>query len=122
LLAVLGALYSPNVRAVAVRNGLAGFASILDTAFDYVPADVTVPGFLEVGDLADVEATLSPTPMLLEDLIDAQDRLVGEPVLKSQLQPVYDAYGKTAANLSVRSGDGGPHVSEWLISHLEAGR
>jgi dienelactone hydrolase len=122
LLAVLGALYSPNVRAVAVRNGLTGFASILDTAFDYVPADVTVPGFLEVGDLADVEAALSPTPMLLEDLIDAQDRLVGEPVLKSQLQPVYDAYGKAAANLSVRSGDGGSHVSEWLISHLEAGR
>jgi hypothetical protein len=122
LLAVLGALYSPNVRAVAVRNGLAGFASILDTAFDYVPADVTVPGFLEVGDLADVEATLSPTPMLLEDLIDAQDRLVAEPVLKTQLQPVYDAYGRAPANLSVRSGDGGPHVSEWLISHLEAGR
>jgi hypothetical protein len=81
-----------------------------------------VPGFLEVGDLADVEATLSPTPMLLEDLIDAQDRLVAEPVLKTQLQPVYGAYGRASANLSVRSGDGGPHVSEWLISHLEAGR
>jgi dienelactone hydrolase len=120
LLAVLGALYSPNVRAIAVRNGLAGYASILDSAFNYVPADVTVPGFLEIGDLADVEATLSPMPMLLEDLIDAKDRLVAEGDLRSQLQPLYDAYGKASANLSVRSGEDGSHVVEWLASHLQA--
>ncbi len=118
LLAVLGALYSPSVQAIAVRNGLAGYASILDSAFDYIPADVTVPGFLEVGDLADVEATLSPMPMLLEDLIDAKDRLVPEGDLRSQLQPLHDAYGKNPANLSVRSGQDGSHVSEWLVSHL----
>ena len=123
LLAVLGALYSPSVQAIAVRNGLAGYASILDSAFDYIPADVTVPGFLEVGDLADVEATLSPMPMLLEDLIDAKDRLVPEGDLRSQLQPLHDAYGKNPANLSVRSGQDGSHVSEWLVSHLgRAGR
>jgi hypothetical protein len=120
LLAILGALYTPNVRAVAVRNGLAGYSSILDSAFDYIPADVIVPDLLTVGDLADVEATLSPTPMLLEDPIDAKNRLVAAGDLKSQLQPVYDAYGKATANLSIRSGEGSSHVSEWLVSHLRA--
>jgi len=120
LLAVLGALYSPNVQAVAVRNGLVGYASILDSAFDYIPADITVPGFLEVGDLADVEATLSPMPLLLEDLIDAKDRLVPEGDLRNQLQPLTDAYTKAPAHLSVRSGQDGSHVSEWLASHLGA--
>ena len=120
LLAVLGALYSPNVQAVALRNGLVGYASILDSAFDYIPADITVPGFLEVGDLADVEATLSPMPLLLEDLIDAKDRLVPEGDLRNQLQPLTDAYTKAPAHLSVRSGQDGSHVSEWLASHLGA--
>jgi hypothetical protein len=63
LLAVLSALYDPSVRAIAIRNGLAGYASILDDAFAYVPVDITVPGFLEAGDLADVEAALAPKPM-----------------------------------------------------------
>ena len=62
LLAVLGALYEPNVRTIAVRNGLAGYASLLDDAFVYIPADITVPGFLESGDLTDVEAALAPRP------------------------------------------------------------
>jgi len=70
LLAILGALYDPNVRAIAVRNGLANYSSILDDSFVYVPADITVPGFLEAGDIADVEAALAPKPMLLKDLIE----------------------------------------------------
>jgi hypothetical protein len=120
LLAVLGALYDPNVLAIAVRNGLASYSSILDDAFAYIPADIIVPGFLEAGDLADVEATLSPTPMLLEDLIDAKDRVVPERDLRNQLQPLYDAYSKALASLSVRSGEDGSQVGEWLVSHLEA--
>jgi len=64
------------VRTIAVRGGLAGCASILDDSFTYIPADVTVPGFLEAGDLADVEASLSPMPILLEDLIDGKNRLI----------------------------------------------
>jgi len=76
LLAILGALYDPNVRAIAVRNGLANYSSILDDSFVYVPADITVPGFLEAGDIADVEAALAPKPMLLKDLIEGKNRLV----------------------------------------------
>ena len=120
LLAVLGALYTPSVRAIAVRNGLVGYASLLDSAFDYIPADVIIPDLLNIGDLADIEATLSPTPMLLEDLIDAQDRVVPQSDVQSRLRPLYDSYGKGSPNLSVRTGESGTHVSEWLVSHLHA--
>jgi dienelactone hydrolase len=118
LLAVLGALYEPNVRTIAVRNGLAGYLSILDDAFVYVPADVTVPGFLEAGDLADVEAALAPRPMLLEDLIDGKDRVVPEHDLRGQLEPLYGAYREAPSHLSIRSGQGSSQVAAWLAAHL----
>lgn len=45
LLALLGALYDEHVRVIAVRGGLASYSSVLDGAFAYVPADITVPAF-----------------------------------------------------------------------------
>ncbi len=118
LLAVLGALYDPNVRIVAVNRGLASYASILDDAFAYVPADITIPGFLEAGDLADVEAALAPKPMLLEDLTDGKNRLVPERDLREQLQALYSAYREAPGNLSVRSKPGPSTVTEWLLARL----
>jgi len=118
LLAVLGTLYDPIVRTVAVNGGLASFESILDDAFFYVPADLTVPGFLEAGDLADVEAALAPKPMLLENLVDSKNRLVPEHDLQDRLQPLYNAYREAPGNLSVRSEPGPSKVAEWLLAHL----
>ncbi len=118
LLALLGALYDDNVRAVAVRGGLVSYASILDDAFAYVPADVTVPGFLEAGDLADVEAMLAPTPLLLEDLIDAKNRLVPENAVRAELEPLMRRYGIERANVSVRSGKDMSQAAEWLKEQL----
>jgi hypothetical protein len=117
LLAILGALFDPNVRAIAVRNGLASFNSILSDAFLYVPADIVVPGFLEAGDIADVAATLAPTPILLEDLIDGKNRLVSANDLRPQLDPLFRAYRETPANLTVLSGEPSP-VAAWLLAHL----
>jgi len=117
LLAVLGALYDPNVRAIAVRNGLVSYASILDDAFVYVPADITVPGLLEAGDVADMEAALAPKPMLLDDLIDGKNRLVSASDFRGQLDPVYRAYREIPANLTIRSNERSL-VAEWLLSHL----
>jgi hypothetical protein len=51
---------------------------------------------------------------------EKKDRLVAERDLRSRLQPLYDAYGKASANLSVRSGEDGSHVGEWLALHLQA--
>jgi dienelactone hydrolase len=118
LLAILGALYDDHVRTLAVRNGLASYSSILEDAFAYVPPDITVPGFLEVGDLADVEAALAPTPILLEDLIDGKDRLISAADLRTQLAPLHKAYRDAPENLSVRSGATSSEMTEWLLAHL----
>jgi hypothetical protein len=101
-----------------VNGGLVSFESVLDDAFSYVPADVTIPGFLETGDLADIEAALAPRPMLLEGLIDGKDRLVSERDLKGELQPLYGAYHEAPANLSVPHEQQTSEIPEWLLAHL----
>jgi cephalosporin-C deacetylase-like acetyl esterase len=118
LLAIFGALYEPQVRTVVVNGGLVSFESVLDDAFSYVSADVTIPGFLEAGDLADVEAALAPRPMLLGGLIDGRNRLISERDLRGQLQPLYDAYHEAPTNLSVRHEQDPSGIPEWLLAHM----
>ena len=118
LLAALGALYEPDVRTVAIRNGLAGYSSVLDDAFEYVPADAIVPGFLEVADLADVEAALAPRLLLMEDTVDAKDRLLSADRAHLLLRPLTDGYRSVPSHLSVRNGDQPMGVAEWLAGHL----
>ncbi|MGI8959456.1 MAG: hypothetical protein ACR2IV_06815, partial [Bryobacteraceae bacterium] len=118
LLALLGALYDTNLRAVVLRGGLASFSSVLDDAFAYVPADITISGFLEIGDLTDVAATLAPTPMLLEDLIDGKNRLITAHELRAQIEPLLKAYLGSPANLAIRSGEQSSQIPAWLLAHL----
>jgi len=118
LLALLGALYEPRVRAVAVNGGLVSFASVLDDNFSYVPQDAIIPGILEAGDLADVEAALAPRALRLNGLVDGLDRLVPETLLKEQLRPVQDAYHGAPSALAVAESPGsGP--ADWFVKHLE---
>jgi dienelactone hydrolase len=120
LLALLGALYEDRVGAIAVDGGLAGYLSVLDDRFAYVPADVIVPGVLEAGDIADVAARLAPRPILMEGLVDGRNRLIPEVALKDQLAPLFEAYGKTLpAALTVRAGKSSSNVAEWFRAHLE---
>jgi hypothetical protein len=118
LLAILGGLYDSDVRTIALRNGLVSFSSILDDAFAYVPADAIVPGFLEIADLADVEAALAPRPLLLDDLIDAKNRVISDDSRRSALKPLFDGYRAAPASLTVRSGRPEGEVAEWLAAHL----
>jgi len=92
VIGLLAALYEPSIRAVALNGGLVSFASILDETYSYVPQDVVVPGILEAGDLADVEAALAPRPLRLTGLVDGLDRLLSEITLRQQLRPAEDAY------------------------------
>ena len=73
LLALLGALFEPDVFAVVARGMFAGYASILKNRFCYVPHDVIVPGALTVGDLCDIASALSPRPLRLEALVDGRN-------------------------------------------------
>jgi dienelactone hydrolase len=118
MLALLTALYEPTVRAVAVRGGLISFTSILEDAFAYIPADITVPGFLEAGDLADVEVAIAPRPLLLENLIDGKNRMVAETQARDELRPVSEAYRSAQGNFELRADQQASSIAGWLAGHL----
>ena len=105
LLALLGGLYCPGVKAVHVRGGLVSYQSILESPFLYVPHDVIIPGLLTVGDLDDVAAALAPRPLRLEALVDGRNRLVSSQRLRQEYPLTRIAYqgggfsmGSEAAN------------------------
>lgn len=119
LMALLGALYEPSIHAVEVNGGLVSFTSVLDDTFTYVPQDVIIPGILEVGDLADIEAALEPRPLRLTGLVDGLDRLVPEAQLKQHLKPVEDAYQNgSAAVLAISSEASSTGSAVWFQKHL----
>jgi hypothetical protein len=117
LLAILGALYEPDVRAVAAVRGLVAYLSLLDDPFAYVPNDVIVPGILEVADIADIAAAIAPRPLLLSSLVDARNRMASESMLRAQLAPVYAAWKSNPGRLLIRQ-DSGQGAAEWLRTQL----
>src|SRR5207249_6489375 len=88
LLALLTALYEPEVAAVATRRGLASFLSVLDDRFLYLPLDVIVPGILEAGDLPDIAAAIAPQPVLVQAAVDGRNRPLTLEEMKVKAAPV----------------------------------
>src|SRR5262249_10968592 len=76
LLALFGALYENDVRAVYIRGGLSGYWSYLQSPFGYLPHDAIIPGALTQGDLCDVATGLAPRPLRMEHMIDGRNREV----------------------------------------------
>lgn len=89
-LALLGALFDEEVRAVHVQGGLIGYRSVLDSPFLYVPHDAIVPGSLAAGDLCDVAAAVAPRPVRLTALVNGVNRRAG-------MDAVLEAYAATRA-------------------------
>jgi len=92
LLALLGALFEDEVRAVAVRGGLISYASLLQSPFLYVPHDAVVPGAVTAGDLVYVAVSLAPCPLRMEGLVDGRNRRVPAETLAKDLEPIAQAY------------------------------
>jgi dienelactone hydrolase len=118
LLALLGALYEPGVRAVAVRRGLVGFGAVLDAPFCYVPHDVIVPGALTAGDLCDVAAALVPRPVRLEGLVGGRNCVVEEVQLRRALEPALAAYRDHPDRLVLTAGIS-DEAAAWLAASLK---
>jgi len=74
LLALFGGLFEDDIRAISVNGGLVSYASLLESQFCFVPHDVIVPAALTTSDLSDVAAALQPRPVLLQGLVDGQNR------------------------------------------------
>jgi hypothetical protein len=121
LLALFGALFEEDVRAVIARGTLAGYQSVLRDRFCYVPHDAIVPGALTAGDLCDVAAALAPRPVRLEGLVDGRNCRVTEPELRRRFAPTCAAYEAAGGPLILtdRPEDG---IAEWLSNMLLEGR
>jgi cephalosporin-C deacetylase-like acetyl esterase len=75
-LALLAALYEPEVHAVAARGGLASYLSVLEDAFTYVPLDDIVLGIVKAGDISDWVSAIAPRPVLLAGQVNGRNILV----------------------------------------------
>lgn len=82
-LALLASLYEDDLAAVVVHRGLRSYRAVLDSPFVYIPHDVVVPGLLECGDLDDLAAAAQPTPLLIGEQVDGQNRVVAKGSVKS---------------------------------------
>jgi hypothetical protein len=123
LLALLTALYEPDVKAVYVRGGLTSYRSLLKSQFQYVPHDALVPGMLTVADLDDVATALGPRPVRLEGLVNAQNQRATPADLGAAYERALAAL--KAANLDGRlilnAEPAAPTaVAEWLTAQVVA--
>lgn len=118
LVALFGAMFEEDVRAVFVRRGLVGFEAILGAHFCYVPHDTIVPGALTAGDLCDLSAALAPRPLRFEGLVGGRNCVVAEAELRRALQPALQAYAPNPERLQFRSAVTG-EAGAWLAAMLE---
>jgi hypothetical protein len=121
LLALFGALFEDDVKAVYVRGGLDGYRSVLNSQFVYVPHDIIVPGALTAGDLCDVAAALYPRPLRLEALVDGQNRRAKAAALDKTYAPARVAYGdgKPQSALRLSEEPSSPaDAARWLLDNL----
>jgi dienelactone hydrolase len=121
LLALFGALFEDDVKAVYVRGGLDGYQSVLKSQFVYVPHDIIVPGALTAGDLCDVAAALAPRPLRIEALVDGLNRTVTAEAMKKTYEPASAAYraAKAEAALQLKDEASSTAAAKWLLDNLK---
>jgi cephalosporin-C deacetylase-like acetyl esterase len=123
LLALLGALFEDDVRAVYVQGGLDAYRSVLRSPFLYVPHDALPPGTLTASDLCDIAAALAPRPLRLEGLVDGLNRRVEDAALARTFAPAratYEAAG-AAKHLHLAAEAEAVAAARWLLQQVRSG-
>jgi cephalosporin-C deacetylase-like acetyl esterase len=121
LLALFGALFEDDIRAVCVHGGLAGYETMLRSPFVYLPADSVVPGALTAGDLSDVTAALAPRPVRLTGLVDGLNHTLPREALGQTYEPARTAYRSAGAAKQLRIEAASPAEEpawRWLLDQL----
>jgi cephalosporin-C deacetylase-like acetyl esterase len=122
LMALFGALYDEQIRAICVRGGIVGYQSALSGQFLYLPHDAIIPGALTAGDLCDVASALAPRSLRLEGLVDAQNRKVGAGAATKTYEVTANTYRAVAAidRLQIVDEDRqGVAAAQWLLGQLQ---
>jgi hypothetical protein len=118
-LALLAALYEEEVRVVAARGGLAGYLTMLEHAFTYVPIEDIVLGILKAGDIADIVAALAPRPLLLDGMVNGRNIPVEPSALERIFEPSRSAYRRQNSEKQLTIHIKQQRISSWLASVLQ---
>jgi cephalosporin-C deacetylase-like acetyl esterase len=116
LLALLGALFEEDVRAVTVAGGLSAYHPVLSHFAVLVPHDACVPGALTTGDLCDLAASLAPRPLRLAGLVDHLNRPVPAAGVRKEYASAVATYASTPKALSFDNDHSSP--ASWLLECL----
>ena len=119
LLALLGALFHDDVRAVYAQGGLSSYQSVLQSQCCHLPHDVIVPGVLTTGDLADVAAVLAPRPLRLEGLVDGLNRRVAPEALAKMYESTRTTYRTAGAEAKLAIAAAQEDPARWLLAQLK---
>lgn len=122
LLAMLGALFEDDVRAVYSHGGLVSFASALESPFCYFPHDVIVPGALTIGDLPDLARGLVPRSLRMTGMVDGINRRVARLAVEKTYEPTRNAYraARSEGSLSLEPGSPTPkELARWLTNAVQ---
>lgn len=117
LLALLGALYEDDVRAVFVSGGLTSYLPVLSHFAVLIPHDASVPGALTAGDLADLAGAVAPRPLHFEQMVDHMNRVTTADALRKAYAPTIQSYAATPAALSLA--DQRSSAATWLLQQLK---
>jgi dienelactone hydrolase len=117
LLALFGALFEDDIRAVYVAGGLANYHGVLTHFAVLIPHSSSVPGALTAGDICDVAGSLAPRPLRLEALVDQQNRSLSATDVKRDYAPAVQGYTATPQALSLNETRSSP--AAWLLEQLK---
>ena len=123
LLALFGALFEDDIRAVYVRGSLVSYHSILQSPFCYLPHDCIIPGALTAGDLSDIVAILAPRPVKLEGLVNGVNREASVDEVRQSFERAGQAYQAAKATDRLQLGASGSETesaARWLLRQLAA--
>jgi cephalosporin-C deacetylase-like acetyl esterase len=116
LLALFGALFEDDVRAIYLAGGLANYHGVLTHFAVLIPHSASVPGALTAGDLCDLAASLAPRPLRIEAMVDHLNRIVPADDLRKSYAPTVDGYAATLAKLELT--DQRSSAAQWLVDKL----
>jgi hypothetical protein len=115
-LALFGALFEDDIRAVYIAGGLSSYHGVLTHFAVLIPHSSSVPGALTAGDLGDLAGSLAPRPLRLEAMVDHLNRPVPGAELKKAYEPAVQGYAASSQAFSFA--ESRSSAGAWLVKQL----
>jgi hypothetical protein len=118
---ICGAALADDIKAVYLHRAVVSNKTLFENARVFLPLDNIAPGNTENGGLSDWASVFAPRPLCLENPVDANDREMPDPALKSDIAPLSRKYqaAKASKQLVIHTGrKPAESAAAWLIESL----